>query len=180
MIAVIAAIVLWLAGSPTDAQVAELERASPTHLTADQARDHLVAARVAAATTGVRASLLLGIAWHESNFGAGNRTRESGGRVSCGAMTPEPTSRCREQTLVEEYETGARHLLAWLAACRGREVCALTGYAGGYALIRACRAGPVIRTRGHRQEDLCGTAAYFQALGRGFERAAGEVGGTSP
>lgn len=170
------AIVLWLAGQPTTAQVESLRLSSPTYLTVESAREHLMAARqVHSLYPQVRTSLLLGIAWHESRFQSNAVSHEGATRVSCGVMTPEPTNKCVSAPLVAQYTAGAQHLVVWLDACHGNEHCALTGYARGFYLINACRAGPVWRTRNSVQDDLCKTADYFQSLAKYFKEAAGEL-----
>jgi hypothetical protein len=117
---------------------------------------------VAAAVYGVDADLLLAISWHESRFTANVVATEPGGRVSCGAMTPYPTDKCVTKPLLAQYLDGARHCaIDWGHAGDVRDAReALLGYAGGYALIRACRQGPVLRhvTSG---DDLCMTPEVF-------------------
>lgn len=140
----------------------DVEAIRRTHpMPAATARAHLAAARVASATTGEDVDMLLSIAWHESRYDVSAVTREVGGRVSCGAMTPEPVRACSSSTLIDQYRAGAEHLHAWRAATR-TERDALLGYAGGYALLRACAKGPVIRRSG-RHDDLCRVADVFTA-----------------
>lgn len=154
------AIALLTPTSDADAQA--LHRFAPEEVTVDQAREHVWAARVAAATYDVDADAVLAIAYHESHFAEDAVTRESGGRVSCGSMTPYPTARCSRKSLLGQYLDGARHwAVDWRRAgdVHGDHE-ALLGYAGGYALIRACRQGPVLRhqTSG---DDLCRTPEAF-------------------
>lgn len=123
-----------------------LRATAPLYLTTDTAAENLTAARIAAAITDTDPDLLLSIAWHESRYESTQVTPEVGGKVSCGAMTPEPThdrTACRDATssLVSGYLAGARHLRVWLDASHGNIKTALTGYAGGYRLIAACRRG---------------------------------------
>lgn len=116
-----------------------LASTDPQDLTLESARDHLAAARVAAAITATDPDVLLAIAWHESRYTIAF-TPEPGNRVSCGVMTPVPMATCHSHSLVDGYLAGARHLSDdWLPACHGHLRCALTGYAGGFGLIRHCR-----------------------------------------
>jgi len=152
--------------TPTsDADAAGLHRFAPEEVTVDRAREHVRAARVAAAIYGVDVDTILAIAYHESHFAESAVTRESGGRVSCGAMTPYPTRACSPRSLLGQYLDGTRHwAIDWRRAgdVRGdRE--ALLGYAGGYALIRACRRGPVLRHETYG-DDLCRTPEAFARI----------------
>lgn len=138
-------------------------RTAPSYLTADTAPEHARAAVIAANVYDVDPALLLSIAWHESRYQLATVTPEAGGKVSCGPMTPVPTSNSAEcigatSSLVGGYLAGAAHLRAWLHATRGSLSSALTGYAGGGYLIRLCREDDSYRA--------CGTAAVF------LERAA--------
>lgn len=157
------ALVLSLLASPDD--VARLRASAPTYLTLESAREHLGAARAAALVYAIDATLLLSIAHHESRYQHDEVTAERGGRVSCGVMTPEPVARCGASTMLEGYLAGAEHLRRWLDACRGRRRCALTGYAGGWYLIRYCTA------RRHRS---CDTWRVFERralwLGQGLDQ----------
>ena len=146
----------------TDTDAVALHRFAPEEVTVDRARVHVWAARVAAATYGVDADMVLAISYHESHFAENATTPESGGRVSCGAMTPYPTRTCGQKSLLDQYLDGARHwAVDWRHAgdVHGEHE-ALLGYAGGYALIRKCRRGPVLRhqTSG---DDLCRTPEVF-------------------
>lgn len=152
--------------SPTsDADAEALHRFAPIDVTVEAARNHVWAARVAAAAYGVDADMVLAISWHESRFTDGVVANEPGGRVSCGAMTPYPTKTCADKTLLGQYLDGVRHWAAdWRRAgdVRGdRE--ALLGYAGGYYLIRSCRQGPVLRYK-TSGDDLCKTPDVFAAI----------------
>jgi len=125
-------------------------------------RDHEAAARFAELITGVSHERLLAIAWHESRFTANVITREPGGRVSCGALTPVPhRSPCSrfETSLVGGYLTGAVHWKQWLSICRGNEWCADLAYGGGLGLVRACRRGHVFVRRG---VDACDLHHHFR------------------
>lgn len=140
---------------PLRQESAVLARLTP-YLTPEKARDHLVAARVAGLLHGEDPSLLLAVAWHESNFSPSQVTREPGGRVSCGSMTPFPKKRCTSQelTLLGGYLVGAEHLALW-RRYYPRE--ALLAYAGGGGLVRVCRVGPFLvggRDICHVQGDL--------------------------
>lgn len=122
-----------------------LRQTAPAYLTVDEAAIHLMAADAAAEAAGVPVELLLSIAWHESRYQPDARSREPGGRWSCGVMTPEPhVGACTpdELTVFGGYLNGARHLRTWLDLCGGNETCALRAYAGGGGLVRACASGP--------------------------------------
>lgn len=153
MIAALLALLTWFVPA-SDAEA--LRRTAPQYLDHELAAEHLAAARVAGAAYRVDPDLLLAIAWRESRYATNATTAETGGRVSCGVMTPEPTARCSRQTVLDGYLAGARHLRVWLGATRN-EHAALLGYAGGYRLIAACRRGPVLRVRGGLSLDLCVT-----------------------
>lgn len=132
----------FLIGQPTDAVA--LRDTARAYLTADTAAEHLTAARFAGAVYEVDPDLLLSIAWHESRYSPTAVTPEAGHKISCGVMTPEPTrdiALCSRSTssLTAGYLAGARHLRAWILACRDNLHCAFTGYAGGYYLIAACK-----------------------------------------
>ena len=144
----IIAIILALLTTPAEAD--ELRSTAPQYLTSASAWEHLRDARIAAAVYHVDPALVLSIAWHESRY-TDARTPESGGRVSCGAMTPEPTARCTG-SLLDGYLAGAKHLRGWLDATR-TERDGIDGYAGGYALLALCRSRPTSRA--------CGTPEVF-------------------
>lgn len=131
---------LWLSffAPPSDSEVEHLRALFPAYLNAQGASENLLAAQVAALLTGEDPSVLLSIAFHESNFIPTTRTPEPGNRVSCGAMTPVPQGRCSkwELTLLGGYESGARHLALWRRYYKGRYV--LLAYAGGGVLARSC------------------------------------------
>jgi hypothetical protein len=131
---------------PSTAELADgAYRMAPTYLTPTTALEHAAAARLAARAYHVDPALLLSIAWHESRFSSTEATPEVGGRVSCGAMTPEPIARCPRDGIIGGYLRGARHLAGWIKAMRGDLHTGLTGYAGGYALIDLCAAGGDVR-----------------------------------
>lgn len=149
--------------TPTsDADAEGLHRFAPNDVTVDQARNHVWAARVAAAAYSVDADMVLAISWHESRFTDNVIAKEGGGRVSCGAMTPYPTIACEPKTLLDQYLDGTRHwAIDWRHAGDVRnDHEALLGYARGYYLIRACRLGPVLR-HGASGDDLCRTPEVF-------------------
>ena len=175
---------LWLAVHSTPEQVEGLQSFAPQDLTSETARQHMTAAWTASLIAGpleaypeavVDPYLLLYIAWHESRFRPGTVTREPRGKVSCGVMTPVPSRRCHRASLVEQYVAGAAHLRGWYDACLAKSVsahmdsglhdrCALLGYAGGFALIRACaHRGHMWRRRGARRVDLCATADLYRS-----------------
>lgn len=137
-------IMLFFATIPTAADSEALRQTAPAYLTADTAREHLRAARVAGAIYRVDPALLLSIAHHESRYAYREVTLEAAGKVSCGAMTPEPTydrDAClrASSSVLGGYLAGAAHLRTWLAATRGSLRTALLGYAGGFHLIRWCQ-----------------------------------------
>lgn len=149
----------------SDADAEALHRFAPRYVTVETARDHVWAARTAAAAYGVDETMVLAISWHESRLTDGVVSKESGGRVSCGAMTPVPRKTCTPKPLLAQYLDGTRHwAVDWQRAGdirRDREM--LLGYAGGYRLIRRCRQGPVLRHKTHG-DDLCRTPEVFEAI----------------
>jgi hypothetical protein len=136
-----------------------LVRTDRADLTVETAREHIAAARIAAAYHQVDPSLLLSIAWHESRYKVDAVGKEIGGLVSCGPMTPVPIKKCEKKGIVDGYLDGAGHLREWINTSQSLHV-ALLGYAGGYRLIEACSNGPVIRKNG-RRDDLCKTPDVF-------------------
>jgi hypothetical protein len=152
--------------TPTSNTEAEgLHRFAPNDVTVNAARSHVWAARVAAAIYRVDADMILAISFHESHFKSGWVTPEAGNQVSCGVMTPYPTQSCVRKTLLEQYLDGTAHwAVDWRRAGDVRnEHEVLLGYAGGYALIRPCRQGPVLRYKTHG-DDLCLTPEVFGAI----------------
>ena len=157
------ALAIFTPTSDVDAEA--LHRFAPSYVTIDTAREHVWAARAAAAIYGVDADMVLAISYHESRFTTNVVTKEPGNRVSCGAMTPYPTKTCVSKPLLAQYLDGTRHwAIDWR---RARDVRndreALLGYAGGYFLIRNCRRGPVLRHKTHG-DDLCRTADVFMHI----------------
>ena len=158
-------ITLALFTLPSDADAEALHRFAPKYVTVDAARDHLWAARVAAAYYEVDADMVLAISYHESRFTDNVVSKEAGKRVSCGVMTPYPTKTCVSKPLLAQYLDGARHwAVDWRRAGdvrNDRE--ALLGYAGGYSMIRRCRQGPVLRHKTHG-DNLCKTPEAFGSI----------------
>lgn len=133
---------LMALADPRTAELADGAYAmDPYDLTPAAALEHATAASIAARVWHVDAALLLSIAHHESRFHATERTPETGGRVSCGAMTPEPMRSCPNDGLLGGYLRGAKHLAGWITAMRGNVRRGLCGYAGGYRLLALCDAG---------------------------------------
>ena len=166
MFSAIVTTLLALLVSDDDADA--LRSTAPTYLTVDTAREHLVAARLAAVATGTDADLLLSIAWHESRYQHDAVSQEAGGRVSCGIMTPTPVARCpRGQTILGGYMAGAQHLRSWYDAT-GHQRAALLGFAGGYRAIRRCAQGPMYIRPG---VDGCKTPEVFQHRARWVRNA---------
>ena len=145
---------LWLALQSTPAEAEALRSTAPAYLSRWSATQHLGAARLAAVRFDVDAAMILAIAYHESRFVVGTRTREPGGRVSCGVMTPVPQRRCSadELTVLGGYMAGATHLRAWIDVCHAADrwqhdvadeeirSCALWAYAGGRGFRAYCAA----------------------------------------
>jgi len=154
---VILVLLAMILSSPDDAEA--LRRTAPEPIELAVAAENLAAARAAGALVDVDPDLLLSVAAHESRYHGDAVGPESGGRVSCGIMTPTPVASCSRQTVLEGYLAGARHLRTWVNATRSLHA-ALLGYAGGYALIGACARGPVLRKTG-RHDDLCLTPEVF-------------------
>jgi hypothetical protein len=169
-LAIILRVVLAIFTPPSDEEAEGLHRFAPEEVTVEHARGHVWAAGVAAAIYDGRdgnirhidAAMVLAIDYHESHFSDGAVGPESGGRVSCGAMTPYPTQSCKKEPLLAQIIEGTRHLVVdWGTAGDVRsEREAYMGYAGGYTAIRNCRVGPVLRYGGHG-DDLCRTPEVF-------------------
>lgn len=160
--------VLSVLSPRTGELAAGVHRTAPAQLTEAAALEHAHAALTAGLMFDVDPALLLAIAHHESRYDATARTREPGGKWSCGVMTPVPqaSGACTVSTVIAGYLAGAAHLRTWLDAARGDVRLALVGYAGGYALIGRCRRGPVIVARGPRTKDVCRTPEVFLARAR--------------
>jgi hypothetical protein len=106
--------------------------------------------------------LVLSVAYYESRYTPSTVTREIGGKVSCGVMTPIPTFDRRQcqsatQSLMAGYMAGAKHLKDWFAACHGNKTCALIGYAGGYRLLDLCKSSDA-GERTDKERALCRVA----------------------
>ena len=170
---------IWLACQSTPAEVQALQKTAPAYLTLVSAAQHLGAARVAGARYSVDPVVLLSVAYHESRFVVDLRTRESGGRVSCGVMTPTPQASCdpAELTLLGGYLAGAAHLRTWIDVCQaadhGRhdiddeviQRCALWAYVGGRSFHVVCEA--------HPERPGCDAVAKFEDRARMIRRALG-------
>jgi hypothetical protein len=150
---IIAAVLVFLFTSPNDADA--LRRTAPNDLTAPAAMEHLTSARIAASFYGIDADMLLSTAYFESRYTSSVVGPVVAGKTACGVLQPTMETKCVGQTVLEDYLDGAKHLQDWYRACRGNERCALLGYGGGYALIKSCAEGPVMRERGGRKVDLC-------------------------
>ena len=151
---IIVAVLSYFLTSPSDAEA--LRKTAPSYLTAETAREHLAAARFAAAVHDVDPDLLLSIAWFESRYTINVVGPEVRGKHACGVLQPIMEKGCPSNpTLLGGYLEGAGHLRTWLDASRGDLRTAMLGYAGGYALIKACSEGKLLVERGGRQVDLC-------------------------
>lgn len=140
----------------TDADVEALRKTAPSYLTTETAREHLVYARLAGLAYGIDPDLLLSIAWYESRYTVDVVGPEVRGKHACGVMQPIMENGCPPNpTLLGGYVEGASHLRTWIDASRGNLRTAMLGYAGGYALIKACGEGPLMVERSGRQIDLC-------------------------
>lgn len=147
--------------------VEALRRTAPEPITYEEAAINISSARVAGFVYTLDPDYLLTIAAHESNYNAGAVTVEIHG-VSCGVMTPEPQKKCTEQSILDGYLAGAKHLLGWVKGARQIDKNwnmhqALLGYAGGYVLIDACKLGPYIHTRANgTQVNACLVPDFFE------------------
>jgi hypothetical protein len=144
--------------SPDPVDVEGLRASAPLELTAETAALHLSSARLAGLEFGIEPNVLLAIAYRESRYKLSLQGPEVRGKHACGLMQPGMrTGPCPQQTELDGYREGAMHLRRWADTkqCRGDLRCALLGYSGGYALLRACAAGPVEVTRGGKTKNLC-------------------------
>lgn len=148
---------LWTLLCPSPVAVEALRASAPKYLTTDSAQAHYTASQVAAVWFDVEPDLLLAIAYRESRYTVDAVGPDVRGKRACGVMQPLMKTACVQQTLLEGYMIGAKHLRTWLdtKTCRGDLRCAMLGYAGGYALLKACAAGPLMVERVGRQVDLC-------------------------
>jgi len=170
-------VALWLTLQSTPAEIRAFQATAPAYLTLPSAAQHLGAARVAAIRYSVDPAMLLSVAYHESRFVVDLRTREVGGRVSCGVMTPIPRPRCTaaELTVLGGYLAGAAHLRTWIDVCHARDRwrhdaddeairrCALWAYAGGRGFRAFCAA--------HEGHPGCDAVAKFEDRARAIRRA---------
>lgn len=170
---------IWLACQSTPAEARAFQETAPAYLTQDSAAQHLGAARIAGARYGIDPGVLLSVAYHESRFVVDQRTPESGGRVSCGVMSPTPQSRCdgAELTLLGGYFAGAAHLRTWIDMCQEADQwrhdiddevirrCALWSYAGGRHFRAFCEA--------HPRRAGCDAVAKFEGRAWMIRRALG-------
>lgn len=139
-----------------DSDAAALQKTAPSYLTVETARMHLAAARVAAEIHDVDADLLLSVAWFESRYTVNTVGPNVRGKHACGVLQPTMETACAQApTLLGGYLQGAKHVREWIDAAHGNMRTAMLGYAGGYALIKACAEGEVLVVRGGRQVDLC-------------------------
>lgn len=159
-------IAAWLAIQSSPAEAESLHSSAPQYLTHHTAVAHLGAARLAAYEFGVSPYDLLSIAFHESRYVVNLQTIEPGSRVSCGAMTPVPKSRCTadDLSLLGGYRAGARHLRQWINICHSLDkwrhdvddekihTCALWAYAGGLSFRSYCET---------REEPRCDVVRQF-------------------
>ncbi len=146
-------------GATRQGESAALRQTAPTYLTTDaEAALHLASSTLAGELFSVDPAVLLAIAYRESRYTLGVVGREVKGKRACGLMQPMMHSEtCQKQTVLDGYLEGAAHLRTWLdtKTCRGDLRCALLGYAGGYALINGCAAGPVVIERNGLRADVC-------------------------
>lgn len=160
-------LILGLLASPSEIEA--FRSTAPAYLSSDgKSERHLVAARIAATESGVPEEIILSIAWFESRYDPTAVTAEPLSKKSCGVMTPVPRrSGCHPPSLIEGYREGAGHYRMWRDSwrCRGSDRCAMLGYAGGGALIAACKRGPYVVERAHGPIDLC-TYVPESRLGR--------------
>jgi hypothetical protein len=168
MIALVEILVLAASVLIAPGRADALRSTAPKDLTRESAAAHLAAASIAGFVTDTDPALLLAIAHHESRYAFRVVARERGKKVSCGVMTPVPTydrEACADATssMLAGYLAGARHLKTWSDACHGDRRCTLIGYAGGYALIRACARGENLRG--------CRVPGVFGARAAAIERA---------
>lgn len=168
---------LWLTLQSTPAEAKALQGTAPMYLTQATATQHLGATRLVGAKYDIDPAVLLSVAYHESRFVVDLSTRESGGRVSCGVMTPAPQEHCGHEdlTLLGGYLAGASHLRAWIDVCHtvdhwhhdvNDEVilrCALWAYAGGRGFRTFCETRP-----GY---PGCDTVTKFEERARRIRRA---------
>lgn len=152
----------------SDAEADALRSTAPAQLTLETAREHLLAARIAARATGTDPAVLLAIAAHESNYEPFPRNitpeppgRDGRPRWSCGSMTPKPItdfSECERiaSNTLSGYLAGADHLVTdWSRPCRGNSRCMLRGFAGAWTVRHLCT--------GKDQPRSCQAAWWFES-----------------
>lgn len=152
ILAVTLRVLFALCGPQTGELAQGAQRTAPTYLTSVSALEHARSAVIAGAVYDVDPALLLSIGWHESRYTPAARNAEAGRKTSCGVMTPEPLARCTTSTTLAGYLAGAQHLRSWIDAMHGNLHAALTGFAGGYALLQLCAV---------RDVRACHTPAIF-------------------
>lgn len=144
----------------SDHDAGALARTAPEPIATADAKENILAARVAGVAYDVDPMITLSISAHESRYQARAVGPESGGMVSCGSMTPTPVASCPPgASVLDGYLAGAKHLREWIDAMHGDVRAALVGYAGGYRLIAACALGPVII---RPNVDACTTPEVFR------------------
>jgi len=160
---IIALFTLFTSLADRPAAEALISTAKDTRLTVETAAQHVAAARFAAVLTDTDPDLLLGIAHFESRYRIDVIGPLVRGKRACGVMQHTPLKRCPKSSLLRDYLVGARHLADWIRAQRGNLERALTGYAGGYALLARC----------DRKEPLraCSIARLHQARAKRIKRA---------
>jgi hypothetical protein len=146
-------------GADRQAESDALRQTAPAYLTTQaEAAQHLAASTFAGELFSVDPTLLLAIAYRESRYTLGVTGAAVRGRHACGLLQPQMhQASCDRQTILGGYLEGAEHLRVWMdtKSCHGDITCALLGYAGGYALLKGCAAGPVVVERGGKTADLC-------------------------
>jgi hypothetical protein len=146
-------VLTWLLTSSPDVEA--LRKTAPNYLTTETARDHLVAARLAAEAYNLDADMLLSTAFFESRYTLNVVGPPVRGKHACGVMQPTMETKCVSETLLEGYFNGAKHYRTWYQACGNDTRCAILGYGGGYALINRCKEGPLNVERAGQTVDLC-------------------------
>jgi hypothetical protein len=173
---------LTVAGAVRQPESDALRQTAPSDLgSREVAALHLAAATFAGERFSVDPELLLAIAYRESRYQVDVVGPPVNGQRACGLMQSMPRSEtCQKQSVLEGYLEGASHLRTWLdtKTCRGDLRCALLGYAGGYALITKCKAGPVVIQRNKKRANLCtfvprSTEARASMIRTRIARAAG-------
>ena len=168
----IIAVLTWLLTPSSDVEA--LRKTAPNYLTTETARNHLVAARLAAATYNLDPDMLLSTAYYESRYTPNVVGPLVRGKRACGVMQSIMETQCVSETLLEGYSTGAKHYRAWYQACRNDERCAILGYGGGYNLINRCKEGPLHVERAGRTVDLCTLPDIRLGRARWIKRLRGE------